>query len=203
MKLTSKTLTGIAAEVTKAQAQLTSTEHEATELLSRLQDANQSHAKLLEQREALEAQRESLIIELSTPADELQRIERLLSKVSGELTDSQRCIEAMTSDARTLAATLEDENTERCREATQANERLFDGLLATDELKQAWSVIAAYWLLDESVSWSDMFKQLNTIIRNDVQMPELARYRASDVLDELKQFNESNAALCGWGYKAA
>lgn len=187
MKINSKQLTGVAAAIEQSQSQLTDDETKASAVLDAIAAHQQPHNELLHNREMLSAERESLLIELDTSPQELDRIAKALADNQALITESAQRLECLKADTVQLTETLEQEQQQRMVAATEANRQLVRDVLHSDEVKKAWSVIEAYWdLSGGNQLLNELYDQLKTIDKEHVPMPELARYRGSQVLEQLQ-----------------
>lgn len=186
MKITSKVLTGRAAALTKAQAILTDTERRGAALVDQILNANNSHAELLNQRENLQTARESLLIELDASPDEQSRLDRLLDDNEAATKEASEAIHELKEQSAAIVETLEQEDQERQAEATQANRELKEEIIQCDEIKQAWSVLGSYWVLELGKSWSALHDELQDVEVGPTEMPRLCRHRSSEALEKLR-----------------
>lgn len=186
MKISSKALTGRAAEITRQQSELTDSEIQASKLLQSIDKALADHTANAKRLQQITAQREQLVIDLNTPAAELNRLDTETRNCQEAIRASQGVIDGIKRELSVIAGVLAQEQQERHDQAAAANSQLLKDVLHTEDVAKAWSVIRGYWRLSE-YSFDGLMEDLKSLDVEPITMPERCTYRGSDALEDINR----------------
>ena len=186
MKINSKALTSKADQITKAQAQLSDSEIQASKLLQSFDDALTSHKANTERLLQITAQREKLCLDINSPVAKLNRLDTETRNCQQAIRETQGAVDSIKAELSVIADVLEQEQSQRHDQAAQANTELLQDVLNTEDLQKAWAIVRGYWRLS-GCTQGDLIETLSALDVEVAPMPELCSYRGSETLEDINR----------------